>query len=103
MNFRLGLQAFITTDALNAFVFAIVLNVDSLRRSVASQVNCIRIMPPFFVHVCFLRVDCLLTALDGAFFGTSFAHLFFMTFDRLVPEPPKESYTPLIFGFKVHK
>ncbi|CAM9432698.1 unnamed protein product, partial [Sphacelaria rigidula] len=41
--------------------------------------------------------------LDGAFFGTSFAHLFFITFDKLVPEPARETYTPLIFGFKIHK
>ncbi|CAN0574981.1 unnamed protein product, partial [Ectocarpus sp. 12 AP-2014] len=41
--------------------------------------------------------------LDGAFFGTSFAHLFFITFDRLVPDPARSSYTPLIFGFKIHK
>ncbi|CAN0171962.1 unnamed protein product, partial [Discosporangium mesarthrocarpum] len=40
--------------------------------------------------------------LDGAFFGTSFAHLFFMTFDRLAPEPSAEFYTPRIFGFKIH-
>lgn len=45
----------------------------------------------------------LRTALDGAFFGTSFAHLFFITFDKLVPEPSRETYTPLIFGFKIHK
>lgn len=42
-------------------------------------------------------------ALDGAFFGTSFAHLFFITFDRLVPDPARATYTPLIFGFKIHK
>ncbi|CAM9450086.1 unnamed protein product, partial [Scytosiphon promiscuus] len=41
--------------------------------------------------------------LDGAFFGTSFAHLFFITFDRLVPDPARTTYTPLIFGFKIHK
>lgn len=45
----------------------------------------------------------VLAALDGAFFGTTFAHLFFMTFDRLVPEPAQTHYTPLIFGFKIHK
>ena len=51
--------------------------------------------------VCFASYYVL--ALDGAFFGTSFAHLFFITFDRLVPDPARATYTPLIFGFKIHK
>jgi Casein kinase II regulatory subunit len=41
-------------------------------------------------------------ALDGAFFGTSFAHMFIMSFDRWMPEVnTREVYTPRIFGFKV--
>lgn len=40
--------------------------------------------------------------LDGAFFGTSFAHLFIMSFDRWMPEASREVYTPRIFGFKIH-
>lgn len=39
---------------------------------------------------------------DGAFFGRTFAHLFFMTFEDLVPDPSRTVYVPRIFGFKVH-
>jgi Casein kinase II regulatory subunit len=42
---------------------------------------------------------------DGAAFGTTFPHLFLMTFSNLVPDPlPVESvYVPRIFGFRLHK
>ncbi|EDW73859.1 uncharacterized protein Dwil_GK19682 [Drosophila willistoni] len=40
--------------------------------------------------------------LDGAMFGTSFPHMFFMQFPELRPEEPKESYTPRLYGFKLH-
>jgi len=43
-------------------------------------------------------------SVDGAFFGTTFAHLFFLTFPELkVRVPPKESYVPRVFGFRVNK
>lgn len=43
-------------------------------------------------------------AVDGAAFGTTFAHLFLMTFNNLVPEPlsPDSLYVPRVFGFRVH-
>ena len=42
---------------------------------------------------------------DGSAFGTTFPHLFLMTFSNLVPDPlPVDSaYIPRIFGFRVHK
>ena len=40
---------------------------------------------------------------DGAYFGTTFPHLFFMTFSALVPPPPTMVYVPRVFGFKVYK
>ncbi|CAM9615014.1 unnamed protein product [Chrysoparadoxa australica] len=45
--------------------------------------------------------------LDGAFFGTSFAHLFVMTYEKWIPKASsrqrdKELYVPRIFGFRVH-
>lgn len=45
------------------------------------------------------------SGVDGAAFGTTFPHLFLMTFTNLVPDPlPVESaYVPRIFGFRVHK
>jgi hypothetical protein len=40
--------------------------------------------------------------LDGAFFGTTFPHLFLITFPQLVPAAPADVYTPRIFGFRMH-
>lgn len=40
--------------------------------------------------------------LDGAYFGTTFPHLFFMQYPELKRPLPKESYVPRIFGFRVN-
>jgi len=42
--------------------------------------------------------------LDGAFFGTTFPHLFFLTFPRLIPDSCADiaGYIPRVFGFKIH-
>merc|ERR1712176_1591130 len=45
------------------------------------------------------RLECL----DGAYFGTSFAHLFFLTYQHLVPQSMPTPFVPRIYGFKVHK
>ncbi|CAM8906554.1 unnamed protein product [Rhodiola kirilowii] len=37
---------------------------------------------------------------DGAYFGTTFPHLFLMTYPHLKPQKPSQSYIPRIFGFK---
>lgn len=44
-------------------------------------------------------------SLDGAFFGTSFPHLFQLTFNDFILRTTKrkEKYVPRIFGFKIHK
>merc|ERR1711990_757580 len=39
---------------------------------------------------------------DGAYFGTTFPHLFLMTYSHLRPQKPTSSYVPRIFGFKIH-
>ena len=41
---------------------------------------------------------------DGAAFGTTFPHLFLMTFSNLVPDrlPANSAYVPRVFGFRVH-
>ena len=41
---------------------------------------------------------------DGAYFGPTFPHLFFMTFDDEVREAARvqEAYTPRVYGFRVH-
>eukprot|EP00298_Acanthocystis_sp_HF-20_P014762 c20894_g3_i1.p1 GENE.c20894_g3_i1~~c20894_g3_i1.p1 ORF type:complete len:268 (-),score=120.63 c20894_g3_i1:74-877(-) len=41
--------------------------------------------------------------IDGAYFGTSFPHLFFQNFPELRPPPISQSYTQRIYGFKVHQ
>lgn len=38
---------------------------------------------------------------DGAYFGTTFPHLFLLTYLHLKPQKPCEHYVPRIFGFKV--
>jgi hypothetical protein len=40
--------------------------------------------------------------MDGAFIGTTFPHLFFMTFEDKVPRPARDVYVPRVFGFKLH-
>lgn len=41
--------------------------------------------------------------IDGAYFGTTFPHLFLMTFPQLRPERKEEVYVPKVFGFKISK
>lgn len=40
--------------------------------------------------------------LDGAYFGTTYAHLFLLTHPELVVLQPTEKYVPRIFGFRIH-
>ncbi|KAI4372665.1 hypothetical protein MLD38_010868 [Melastoma candidum] len=40
---------------------------------------------------------------DGAYYGTTFPHLFLMTYGHLKPQKPTTSYVPRVFGFKIHK
>jgi len=40
--------------------------------------------------------------IDGAYFGTTFPHLFLLTFAQLVPGPPTDTYAPRIFGFRIY-
>ena len=41
-------------------------------------------------------------SLDGAFFGTSFAHIFFMNYPDLIPKiRDKKEYIPKVYGFRI--
>ncbi|KAL3615497.1 casein kinase 2 regulatory subunit [Castilleja foliolosa] len=40
---------------------------------------------------------------DGVYFGTTFPHLFLMTYGHLKPQKPVQNYVPRVFGFKLHK
>ncbi|XP_031097847.1 putative casein kinase II subunit beta-4 isoform X1 [Ipomoea triloba] len=42
-------------------------------------------------------------SIDGAYFGTTFPHLFLLTYGHLKPQKSSQSYVPRVFGFKVHK
>jgi casein kinase II subunit beta len=47
-------------------------------------------------------VSSWLVEIDGAYFGTTFPHVFLMTHSQLVPSPPTQVYVPRIYGYKVH-
>lgn len=49
-------------------------------------------------YICFVCVE-----IDGAYFGTTFPHMFQQIYPELIPPRPRFSYVPRIFGFKVHK
>ncbi|EFC40966.1 predicted protein [Naegleria gruberi] len=40
--------------------------------------------------------------IDGAYWGTTFPHLFLIQYDTLIPKPPTEVYIPKVYGFKVN-
>ncbi|KAL7120911.1 hypothetical protein ACP275_02G150400 [Erythranthe tilingii] len=41
--------------------------------------------------------------IDGSYFGTTFPHLFLMTYGHLKPQKSTQNYVPRVFGFKLHK
>ena len=41
--------------------------------------------------------------IDGAYFGTTFPHLYLMTHPDLVPPNPSTKYNPRVYGFKINK
>ncbi|CAE8694617.1 unnamed protein product, partial [Polarella glacialis] len=69
---------------------------DLLRQS-AAKVYCPHCREIYFPKSS--RLECL----DGAYFGTTFAHLFFLTYQHLVPLTMPTPYCPRIYGFKIHK
>lgn len=40
--------------------------------------------------------------IDGAFFGTTFPHLFLMTYSEYIPREKIITYEQKVFGFKIH-
>ena len=40
--------------------------------------------------------------IDGAYFGTTFAHLIFHIYPEMMPSPATQEYVPRIYGFKIH-
>jgi len=41
--------------------------------------------------------------IDGAYFGTTFPHLFFLTFPELKVQKSEELYVPRVFGYRINK
>lgn len=41
--------------------------------------------------------------IDGAYFGTTFAHLYLLNYPESIPSVENESYIPRIFGFKINQ
>lgn len=41
--------------------------------------------------------------MDGSYIGTTFPHLYLMTYPAAKPAKPVQNYTPRVFGFKLHK
>lgn len=39
---------------------------------------------------------------DGAYFGTTFPHLYLMTHPDMIPAKPTQEYTPRVYGFKIN-
>jgi casein kinase II subunit beta len=40
---------------------------------------------------------------DGAFFGTTFPHLFFLTYPEHKPQKSTDVFVPRVFGFRINK
>lgn len=43
------------------------------------------------------------SGIDGAYFGSTFAHLFLMNYPDLIPSKTDETYIPRIYGFKISR
>jgi len=41
--------------------------------------------------------------IDGAYFGTTFPHLYLMTHPDMIPAKPSQTYVPRVYGFKVNQ
>lgn len=82
-------------DAVNQAVLPI--GTSDLLRQGAAKVYCPHCKEVY--HPRSSRLECL----DGAYFGTSFAHMFFLTYQHLVPQSIPQPYVPRLYGFKIHK
>ncbi|KAL7548816.1 hypothetical protein ACHAWF_012102 [Thalassiosira exigua] len=41
--------------------------------------------------------------IDGAYFGTTFPHLYLMTHPEMIPVRPSQQYVPRVYGFKINQ
>merc|ERR1719221_1209621 len=82
-------------DALKQAVLPIGMS-DLLRQS-AAKVYCPHCKEIYYPKSS--RLECL----DGAYFWTSFAHFFFLSYPHLMPQSIPTHFVPRIWGFKIHK
>lgn len=47
-------------------------------------------------------LDPTVAELDGAYFGTTFAHMLLLCKPALCPKTPTQRYVPRVFGFRIH-
>merc|ERR1712232_1527498 len=90
-----GTCPMIQCEALNQAVLPI--GISDLLRQSSAKVYCPHCKEIYYPKSS--RLECL----DGAYFGTSFAHLFFLTYQHLVPQSMPMPYVPRIYGFKINK
>jgi len=90
-----GICPLVQCEAANQPVVPIGMS-DTLRQS-AAKVFCPHCQEIYYPKSA--KLECL----DGAYFGTTFAHLFFLTHQNIVPHSLPQPYVPRIYGFKIHK
>ena len=42
-------------------------------------------------------------SIDGAYFGTTFPHLYLMTHPEMIPVRPSQQYVPRVYGFRINR
>ncbi|RWW74660.1 hypothetical protein BHE74_00017391 [Ensete ventricosum] len=52
---------------------------------------------------CWMLIPSLCSDMDGAYIGTTFPHLYLMTYPSAKSAMTVQHYVPKVFGFKLHK
>mmetsp|Transcript_8811 Transcript_8811/g.22833 ORF Transcript_8811/g.22833 Transcript_8811/m.22833 type:complete len:128 (-) Transcript_8811:654-1037(-) len=58
---------------------------------------------PLAGRMCQGTTRCRFFAPYGAYFGTTFPHLFMLTFPECIPKKSSQYFVPRVFGFRIHK
>lgn len=90
-----GICPMIQCEALNQAVLPI--GMSDLLRQNTTKVYCPHCKEIYYPKSS--RLECL----DGAYFGTSFAHFFFLSYPHLIPQSIPTPFVPRIWGFKIRK
>mmetsp|Transcript_1543 Transcript_1543/g.3186 ORF Transcript_1543/g.3186 Transcript_1543/m.3186 type:complete len:245 (-) Transcript_1543:287-1021(-) len=90
-----GTCPLVQCQALNQAVLPI--GTSDLLRQSSAKVFCPHCREVYFPSSS--RLECL----DGAYFGTSFPHLFLFSYPQLVPPSLPDPFVPRLYGFKIHR